>query len=226
MDIDLSYTKKGKGQDLILLHGNGEESSYFENQIDEFAKYYTVWAVDTRGHGKSARGEGEFNLKVLADDLYDFMKLNEIKKAHILGYSDGGNIALIFALEHQNMIDKLILNGANIKQNGIKTYYNICMMTQYILLKGLALISSNSKKKAEIMSLMINQPNISEDDLQKIKVSTLVVVGTKDVIKQNHTNKIYKYIKSSELSIINGTHAVASENPKQFNKIVLDFLNK
>lgn len=55
MDIELFYTEKGKGEPLLLLHGNGGSSEYFEHQIDYFAKEYHVIAIDTRGHGKSPR---------------------------------------------------------------------------------------------------------------------------------------------------------------------------
>ena len=62
MDIAHSYIEKGSGEYLILLHGNGEDSSYFENQLEAFSKYFKVIALDTRGHGNTPRGEGEFSL--------------------------------------------------------------------------------------------------------------------------------------------------------------------
>ena len=73
MDIQLHYVEKGCGEVLVLLHGNGEDSSYFEHQIEYFSSYFRVIAVDTRGHGKSERGTKPFTLKQFADDLYDFM---------------------------------------------------------------------------------------------------------------------------------------------------------
>lgn len=55
MDIQLSYTEKGTGHPLILLHGNGEDGTYFSHQVSCFSKTYRVIAIDTRGHGKSPR---------------------------------------------------------------------------------------------------------------------------------------------------------------------------
>ena len=55
MDIDLHYEARGSGKPLILLHGNGESSAYFEKQLPVFAKHFHVFAVDTRGHGQSPR---------------------------------------------------------------------------------------------------------------------------------------------------------------------------
>ena len=60
MDIELYYQEAGSGDALILLHGNGEDSSYFKHQIDYFQDRYRVIAPDTRGHGKSPRGNAPF----------------------------------------------------------------------------------------------------------------------------------------------------------------------
>ena len=100
MDIQLHYTEQGSGFPLILLHGNGEDSSYFVHQIDHFSKQYRVIALDTRGHGQSPRGEKPFSIKQFAEDLHDFMNEKGIDKAILLGFSDGGNIALTFALKY------------------------------------------------------------------------------------------------------------------------------
>lgn len=100
MDIQLHYIEKGNGEPFILLHGNGEDGTYFTSQIDYFSKSYRVIAVDTRGHGKSPRGDAPFSIRQFAEDLYHFMTEKGIESAHILGFSDGGNIALIFAVNH------------------------------------------------------------------------------------------------------------------------------
>ena len=57
MDVDLHYREQGTGEPLILLHGNGEDGSYFEHQMNAFASRFRVIALDTRGHGRSPRGE-------------------------------------------------------------------------------------------------------------------------------------------------------------------------
>lgn len=224
--ITQNHIKKGSGYPLILLHGNGEDSTYFKNQIEAFAPNFTVYALDSRAHGKTKRGDGELTLKRLSDDLLNFMNDQKIEKANILGYSDGANVATLFALEQQDRINKLILNGGNVKQNGIKTCFNITMTIEFALLKLAGKFSTSAKQKCEIISLMIGQPNLNGEDLSKITVPTLVIVGTKDVIKQSHTDFMHESIKMSELKIIDGGHAVASENPKEFNRAVLEFLNK
>ena len=107
MSSDLYYEEFGYGFPLILLHGNGEDHMYFKYQIEYFSREYRVIAIDTRGHGRSPRGDGEFTLSIFADDLHMFMTAHGIEKTHILGFSDGGNIALIFALRYPDMVERL-----------------------------------------------------------------------------------------------------------------------
>ena len=63
MDIELHYEERGAGEPLILLHGNGEDSSYWNAQIPELTRFYRVIAVDSRGHGASGSGGHGCRLK-------------------------------------------------------------------------------------------------------------------------------------------------------------------
>ena len=69
MDIVHYFIEKGNGEPIILLHGNGENCNYFQGQIDEFSKMYHVYAIDTRGHGKTPRGDKPFTIRQFAEDL-------------------------------------------------------------------------------------------------------------------------------------------------------------
>ena len=120
MDIEHYYIEKGRGEPLILLHGNGENCDYFKGQIDAFARYYHVYALDTRGHGKTPRGNAPFTIRQFADDLLGFLDSYGIDKAHLLGFSDGGNIAMVFAIKYPDRVNRLILNGANLNAKGVK----------------------------------------------------------------------------------------------------------
>ena len=119
MDIKLNYREQGDGYPLILLHGNGEDSSCFRHQLEFFSKEYRVIAIDTRGQGESPRGTAPFTFEQFAQDLEDFMDEHGIFRANILGFSDGGITALIFALTRPERVNKLILNGANLDPEGV-----------------------------------------------------------------------------------------------------------
>ena len=224
MDINHYYIEKGTGFPLILLHGNGEDCGYFVHQMEPFAKHFRVIAIDTRGHGQTPRGEASFSIRQFAEDLLDFMNPHQIEKAHILGFSDGGNIAMVFALMHPERVEKLILNGANLNASGVKRKVQIPIEIGYRIAKIFATKSPAARKNAEMLGLMVNDPNVKAEELSCIQNPTLVIAGEKDMIKDSHTRLIAKSIPEAMLSIIPGNHFIANKNPDTFNEVVLRFL--
>lgn len=226
MDISLNFIEKGTGDILILLHGNGESNKYFIHQIDFFSSRYKVIAIDTRGHGESLRGDAPFTLDQFAEDLHNFMLEQKIRKANILGFSDGGNIALLFALKYPDHVSKLILNGANLNPEGVKRFYQLPIILAYKLLVKIADRNPKAIKNAEMLGLMVNEPNIDPDCLKNLSIPTLVIAGTNDMIKQEHTKFIASKIPNAKLIFIKGTHIIAYQKPSEFNKAVNLFLQE
>lgn len=224
MDIEHFFIEKGSGDPLILLHGNGEDSSYFNGQIDAFAGHYHVFAPDTRGHGRTPRGEAPFTIRQFAYDLLGFMDEHRIGKAHILGFSDGGNIAMIFAMKYPERVDRLILNGANLYAKGVRRITQIPIEIGYRIARRFSGKSDQAKKNMEMLGLMVNDPNIRPEELKMIHAKTLVIAGTKDMILKSHTQLIADSIPESRLVFIEGSHFIANKKPEEFNKAVLDFL--
>lgn len=225
MEIKLHYQEKGEGEPFILLHGNGEDGSYFEHQMDYFSKRYRMIAVDTRGHGKSPRGTAPFEIGQFADDLKDFMDELGISKTVILGFSDGANIAMKFVLKYPEMVKALILNGGNLNPKGVKPTTQIPIEIGYKIASKFAEKSQKARKNAEMLGLMVNEPNIEAEELSKITVPTLVICGTKDMIKESHTKEIARALPNAKLAIIEGSHFIANENPKVFNRVVENWLS-
>lgn len=224
MDISLYYQEKGTGEPFILLHGNGENGIYFNNQIKFFSDRYKMIAVDTRGHGKSPRGTAPFTMEQFAMDLNELMIKLEISKAIILGFSDGANIAMKFALKYPDKIKALILNGGNLNTKGIKRVTQIPIEIGYKITKLFAEKSEDAKHNMELLGLMVNEPNIKSYELHSIQVPTLVIVGTRDMIKRTHTEEIAKNIPNAKLSVIQGNHFIANKESNKFNKEVEIFL--
>ena len=225
MDIEHYHIEKGQGEPLILLHGNGENCDYFKGQIDEFARYYHVYALDTRGHGKTPRGNAPFTIRQFADDLLGFMDYHSIDKAHLLGFSDGGNIAMVFAIKYPDRVNRLVLNGANLNAKGVKPSIQIPIEIGYKFANMFARKSPEAKQNAEMLGLMVNDPNVQPAELSAIKLKTLVIAGTNDMIKDAHTCLIAQNIPDSQLVLIKGNHFIANKCPDAFNRAVLEFLN-
>lgn len=226
MDISHHYIEQGEGYPLILLHGNGENGDYFSNQIKVFALDYHVFAPDTRGHGKTPRGNQPFTIRQFAEDLLHFMDAHKLQQAHILGFSDGANIAMVFAINYPNRVNKLILNGGNLNSKGVKRSVQLPIELGYRVASAFAEKSPKASSKAELLGLMVNEPDIKAEDLKKIQSPTLVIAGTKDLILEAHTKLIANSIPNAELAFIQGSHFVANKNPQAFNERVLQFLGR
>ena len=223
-DISLHFVEQGGGKPLILLHGNGEDGSYFKHQINCFSADYRVIAIDTRGHGQSSRGEKPFTIVQFAEDLHDFMDEKGIAKAILLGFSDGGNIALAFALKYPERVERMIVDGANLFPRGVKPLYQWPIEIGYRIAKLFAKKSDKAKQNAEMLGLMVNEPHIDPVELARLTMPVLVVAGTKDMIKEPHTRLIHKSLPNAQLAILEGDHFVANKNAEAFNKAVEEFL--
>lgn len=224
MDIELFYTKTGSGPPLLLLHGNGEDGTYFVHQVEEFSRDFTVYAIDTRGHGQSPRGGAPFTISQFAGDLLAFMDRQGLPRADILGFSDGGNIALIFALRHPDRVRRLILNGANLDPKGVKPLVQLPIVLGY----HFASLSKSPKAKAraELLGLMVNEPHIDPAELGKLSMPVLVIAGTRDMIRENHTRLIANRIPNARLVLIPGDHFIANKAPAAFDRAVRQFLEE
>ena len=219
MDIQLHFTEHGVGAPLVLLHGNGEDSTYFKSQIEYFERDYRVIALDTRWHGRSPRGTAPFTLAQFAIDLNDFMDGQGIETADIMGFSDGANVALLFALEHPGRVEKLVLNGANLFHEGLtkRTRRQICAEYELAAAAG-------DERHAALMLLMIDEPQIDPASLAALEMPVLVVAGTHDMVEEAHTRLIANSIPGAQLRFVEGSHFVAAENPDEFNRVVGEFL--
>ena len=224
MDIELHCEETGGGEPLVLLHGNGEDGTYFTHQIAHFSQRFRVLALDTRGHGKSPRGEAPFTIRQFARDLLAFLDARDIERAHLLGFSDGGNIALVFALAHPERVGKLVLNGANLNTRGVKRSVQVPIELGYRMARLFAGLSAKARTNAEMLGLMVNDPNVAPEELSALAAPTLVIAGENDMIREDHTRLIAERIPNARLAFVPGDHFVAAKNPAAFNREVERFL--
>ncbi|KAA8482938.1 alpha/beta fold hydrolase [Arcticibacter tournemirensis] len=223
---EIYYESYGKGSPLFLLHGNNERINSFREQIEPLSRHFKVIALDTRGQGNSTNNSASpYTYEQFAQDLSVVMDSLSIKKASLLGWSDGGNTALIFALNHPENVEKMVLMGANlfpgpeaIEEDVIEDFKN----RRDSLMK---LPDPESQNQMRLADLVLKEPHIDDTALQRIAAPVLVVAGEFDVVKKQHTMLIHSLIKNSRLEIIpGGDHYAPLKDPKVFNKIVLDCL--
>lgn len=213
----INLTIEGSGEPLLFLHGNGEDHNYFQQQREVFNKYFQCIYMDSRGHGESDLGTSGLTLTLMAEDVIKVIEALNLSSVNVLGFSDGANIAILAALKQPRIFKTMILNGANINPKGLKTSIYLSMLKEYMTVRGV---------KKELLSLMINEPQLKFDDLKKIQCPTLVIAGERDMIKTSHTKMIAASIPNAQLVIIpNADHFCAFKQASKFNEMVLDFLN-
>ena len=156
--------------------------------------------------------------------MKDFLDNREIRRCHLLGFSDGGNIAVLFALKYPDYVEKLILNGADLSPSGVKLSTQIPIVLGWGLLQIIRRFDKKAQPKWELLDLMTTQPHIKPASLSALTMPTLVVAGERDMIRDRHTRLIARSIPNSRLSILPGDHFVARRNWQAFNPVVLEFL--
>ena len=188
----------GQGEKtVVLLHGNGEDYRCFKQQLEPFAKRFRVLAIDSRGHGSSSMGF-PFSLSVMAKDTKRVLEALSIEKANIIGFSDGANIAMYFAMEFPDCVEKLVLAGANLFPEGL-------IPKEY--------------------GLMVEEPQIDPARLEVITAPTLILAGEHDLIMPEHTQLIAAAIHDSHLRIIPSCdHFIFKNKPGWVNTTILKFL--
>ena len=210
--VELYYEKSGQGDPVILLHGNSQDHTIFNGLIEKLSANYTVYAIDSRDHGKSGKVK-HLNYVDKMEDVFEFINKLNIKNPALFGFSDGGIIGLLLAIRHPDILSKLIVGGANTHPSGAKS---ILMF----LGKIIYFFTRNNKIK-----LMLTQPDISDAELNGIITPTLVVAGQNDFIKEEHTVSMAKNIPGSELKILDGeNHGSYISDSAKIYGIITEFL--
>ncbi len=199
------YEKTGEGSPVILVHGNGETHKTFEVLIPELSRKHTVYALDSRGHGLSAP-VSEYHYTDMAEDVAAFVHALDLVKPAFYGFSDGGIVGLIAASKYPTLFSAMIVSGANLTPSGCRLSVRISDRLHYM------------KSKDPLLRLMLKEPHITRQELSRIAIPTLVLAGSKDLIKKRETKRIASGIPGAELKILPGeTHfSYVVKSPKLF----------
>lgn len=113
--MKLFYRKFGQGQPLIILHGLFGQSDNWNSLAKQFSEQgFEVYIVDQRNHGLSPHSD-EWNYKVMSEDIFELIDDLKLQNVILLGHSMGGKTVMQFALDHENMLDKLIVADIALK---------------------------------------------------------------------------------------------------------------
>ena len=187
--IDLFYEKRGEGRPLVLVHGNGEDHTIFDEAVRRLETRFCCYAVDSRCHGQS--GEGPLHYADMAADLLAFLEALDLRDVIFYGFSDGGIIGLLAAAE-TDRITTLITSGANLTPKGVKAWQRLMLRVLYAF------------KRDPKIALMLREPQIGDALLSRIRASTLVLAGSRDLVLEKETRHIAEAVPGAELQILKG----------------------
>lgn len=208
--IKLYYEKQGSGKPLILLHGNGEDHNIFNKAIAILKKHFTVYAIDTRGHGQSS-SVTTLHYQDMADDIYELIGALHLEKPIVYGFSDGGIVALLLAIKHPALLSNIIVSGVNVSPKGLKRkWYYIFRLVHFFT-------------RSKTMELMLQEPHITNQQLHSITIPVTITAGSKDMISLSHIRAIASAIEQSTLTILEGeSHASYVVDSEKIANIIID----
>jgi len=226
--INLYYETYGTGEPLLMIHGNGGSIAYFKFQIPYFSKSYKVIAVDSRAQGKSIDPGDTLTYDMMAEDVCGLLDALKISSANVIGWSDGGIIGLLLAINHPEKVKKLAITGANLSPDP-SVFRPDALATIPEAMAGLKAGKQDAvtKNALKLLNMMLVEPNIPLTDLRKIECPVLVMGGDNDAIRPAHTVQIFENIPQAYLWILPAAgHGTLQRFSGEFNARVRKFFNE
>ncbi len=221
----MDYERLGHGRPLVMLHGGGNSfRGSFAKQIDEFAKTRQIIGPEQTGQGHTSDAPGPLTYGGMADDTAALLEQLNLRDADVIGWSDGGNIALILAIRHPELVRRIVVSGANFAPEGLPAKD---------LEEMRAALDKPDKSKpfdAKITRMWLTSPGPKELSLALlggIGKPVMVMAGDHDAILLDHTIALFRAIPNARLCILPGTsHGTFLTRPEWVNPIVLSFLGE
>lgn len=211
--LKMYYEIQGEGEPLLILHGGAGSTADMKNITNHFYNSYKVIANDRQGHGKTTDLEGDLSFQKMTDNTVELLDYLKLDRVNVIGFSDGGIIALSLAIKYPERIKKAVFIGTNYHHNGIPESIKDWIRTADL--------------SEKIRKLWLTQPTFSLEELNQINCNSLIVIGDRDGLYLDHTISFFQNVKDAELSIIpNATHDVIKEKPDIVNTIIDQFLKK
>jgi pimeloyl-ACP methyl ester carboxylesterase len=222
--LDVFYLEAGEGPALVLLHGGTMTSGSWSQQMTTFARHFHVLAPDSRGHGRTNNPDGSLSYPAMADDVAAFITAAKLEKPLVVGYSDGGQIALELGIRYPRMPGALVLGGAScafgpryfeeLRNLGFEGPGEVDVSKMRF--PGFDWTESLRREHVragqpdywlslldQISHLWYSARDYSSDELATIEAPTLAVVGDRDAMSPvEGVVSMYRRIPGSELMVV------------------------
>jgi pimeloyl-ACP methyl ester carboxylesterase len=230
------YAAYGRGSPVILLHGGLASSQYWGNQVPALTRDgHRVILIDSRGHGRSTRDARPYTYELMESDVVAVMDALKIRRAAVVGWSDGGIVSLVMALKNPERLTRVFAFAANMDPSGNRTDIGESPLFNRFQAEASARYTKLSPTPTQfaafrqaITHMWDTEPNYRPSDLAKIRTAVAIVDGDHDeAIKREHTEYLARTIPGAKLIILPGlSHFAMLQDPKAFNAAMLGFLDK
>ncbi len=217
------YAVRGAGPTLVLLHGGGDSGEHsFVRQLDIFSERHHIVAPDQVGQGRTPDVPGPLSYSAMMQDTAALLQMLKLKKVDVVGFSDGGILALMLAVRHPELVRRLVISGVNIAPEGL-TAENL----EGLRAGQTATPKTIDEKLAQLWLTSPTETELSLALLSKITQPVLVISGDRDAITLEHTLQIFHALPDAELCVLPGTdHATFSGRSEWLNPIISAFLDR
>jgi pimeloyl-ACP methyl ester carboxylesterase len=224
--------QRGEGSKaVVLLHGGLSDSDTLLGPLSALEQRYRVVAFDRRGHGYTADTDAPFHYDDMATETISVIEQVAGGHAHLVGWSDGGIVALLVVLRRPDLVGRIVVIGANFHHDGVLPLDFgpdspvVALMAQNYAERSPDGAEHFSVVAGKFMTMEKTEPNLTVDDLAQITAPTLVMVGDDDVIALSHTCALYESLPAGQLSVVpRASHALPFECPDETAHIILSFL--
>jgi len=219
---------------MLLLHGGlvGSETN-FDQMLPHLGVDHRIVMFDRRGHGRTADVDGPFSYAAMAKEVAALIDHLGAGPVRAVGYSDGGNLLLDLATERPELLESMVLIGANYHHEGLWPPVLDAMANMArseAMASAYGAVSPDGQDHWEVvvekaMTMYRTQPTWSLEELRTIQTPTLVVAGDDDLTPLSHSCALYEALPNGQLAIIPGaSHAVGWEKPELLGSIITAFL--
>jgi pimeloyl-ACP methyl ester carboxylesterase len=230
--VETSGQNGDNADTVLVLHGGLSNSDELLNPIGAaLGERWRVVAFDRRGHGRTRDTDAPFHYEGMATETIGVLEKVVGGPAHLVGWSDGGIVALLVALRRPDLVRRLVLIGANFHFDGMRPL-DIAPDSPVLamLQSAYAERSPDGAEHFEAMTekaftLFATEPTLTVADLARIVSPALVLVGDDEPIELVHTCALYESMSVSQLAVIPGaSHLVPMEKPADVCRVIIDFL--
>lgn len=218
-----------RNEAVVLLHGGMSQSEGFDGRLSPAVKGFDVYSYDRAGHGRSPDQVGSFHFDFQFKEAVAFLEDVVKKPAHLVGFSDGGIISILVAINRPDLIRTITLIGANYHHDAglppIKAWTpDDAERSKYAAFSPDA-PETLDKKIKKMVKIWNSEPTLTKKELKKIICPALVIAGDDDMASLKHTNEIYESIENSRLAIIPGaSHLIDKDQTSLLTTIIRQFL--